>query len=934
MFSTTRCGGFAALAASLLALAAPARQAADRPEVAPPPRPVPTALTTEVLRGLPLRGIGPCITPGRVGDIAVNPKNPSVWYVAIASGGLWKTTNRGITWQPIFDDYGSYSVGCVTIDPKNPDTVWVGTGENQSQRSVGFGDGVYKSTNGGKTWSNVGLRNSEHIAKILIDPRYSDVVYVAAQGPLWAPGGDRGLYKTTDGGKTWKPVLTVSENTGVTDVCLDPRDPDVLYASTYQRRRHVGFLLSGGPEAGVYKSTDAGKTWERLSGGLPEGPSGRIALAVSPQKPDVVYAAYQVSGREGAFYRSEDGGKTWAKRSAPQVQDAQYYGELVPCPHKFDRVYMMDMTVQMTEDGGKTFRPQAWRGVHVDHHALWIDPDDPEHMLSGNDGGLYETFDAGRAWRHFATLNTTQFYRVAVDNALPFYNVYGGAQDNGSMGGPSRTRNRVGIRTSDWGVVGGADGMQPRVDPENPDIVYTSSQNGALVRLDRKTGVGTSIRPGAGAGFGKGKGKEKDQEKGKEKDQEKGKEKGKGKETVRWFWDSPLIISPHAPARLYYAGNRLFRSDDRGANWKPVSPDLTRRLDPNRHPAAEKLWSPGDIPRNTFTSPLSVIVALSESPVKEGLIYVGTDDGLVQVTEDGGGNWRKVEEFPGVPEGAYVSDVFASNHDDRTVYAAFNHYQYGDFKPYLLKSTDRGRTWESVAGNLPDRHPVWCVVEDHVNPQLLFAGTEFALFVTTDGGANWAKVSGAPTVQFRDLEIQKREGDLVCATFGRGFFILDDYGPLRALTPAALRQEGGLLPVRKTRAFAELPFARAGEEFAAPNPPPGALLTYYLRDPVRGANARVTVRIADAAGKVVREFNGPTSAGVHRVNWDLRAGGGGGGGGQGGGFGPRGGGGPLVAPGKYTATLVKVVDTDPIPLGEPQTFEVVPLDAGIPAEQP
>jgi photosystem II stability/assembly factor-like uncharacterized protein len=918
MSSTIRRGGFAALAASLFALTAPA---GGQPDVAPPPRLLPTALSTEVLRGLPLRGIGPCITPGRVGDIAVNPKNSSVWYVAIASGGLWKTTNRGITWQPVFENYGAYSVGCLAIDPKNPDTVWVGTGENQSQRSVGFGDGVYRSTDGGKTWVNVGLKTSEHVGKILIDPRYSDVVYAAAQGPLWAPGGDRGLYKTTDGGKTWKPVLTVSENTGVTDVCLDPRDPDVLYASTYQRRRHVGFLLSGGPEAGVYKSTDAGKTWDRLAGGLPEGPSGRIALAVSPQKPDVVYAAYQVSGRNGGFYRSEDGGKTWARQSTPSVQDAQYYGEIIPCPHKFDRVYMMDIQVQVTDDGGKTFRRQPW-AVHVDHHALWIDPADPDHLLSGNDGGLYETFDGGRAWRRFDTLSTTQFYRVAVDNALPFYNVYGGAQDNGSMGGPSRTRNRVGIRTSDWGVVGGADGMQPRVDPENPDIVYTSSQNGALVRLDRRTGAGTSIRPGGGGGgggggFGKGKGKE--------KDQEKGKGKGKGKESVRWFWDSPLIISPHAPARLYYGGNRLFRSDDRGASWKPVSPDLTRQLDPSKHPAAEKLWSPGDIPRNTFTSPLSVIVSLSESPVKEGLIYAGTDDGLVQVTEDGGATWRKVGEFPGVPEGAYVSDVFASNHDDRTVYAAFNHYQYGDFKPYVLRSTDRGRTWEGVAGNLPNRNPVWCVVEDHVNPQLLFAGTEFALFVTADGGANWAKLSGAPTVQFRDLEIQKREGDLVCATFGRGFYILDDYGPLRSLTPAALKREGVLLPARKTRAFAELPFARAGGEFAAPNPPPGALLTYYLREPVRGADARVTVKIADADGKVVREVNGPSSAGVHRVNWDLRTGGGGG---------PRGGGGPLVPPGRYTATLVKVVGKETTQLGEPQTVEVVPLDAGLPVAQP
>jgi photosystem II stability/assembly factor-like uncharacterized protein len=877
--SLWRGGAFASLALALAHTSA----AQERPEVGPPPRLLVAApLTTASLKPLELRPLGPCITPGRVGDIAIDPKNRSVWYVAMASGGLWKTTNRGTTWTPIFDEYGSYSIGCVTIDPKNPDVVWLGTGENQSQRSVGFGDGVYKSTDGGRKWVNVGLKQSEHIGKILIDARDSDTVYVAAQGPLWKEGGDRGLYKTTDGGKTWKAVLTVSENTGVTDVCFDSRDPDVLFAASYQRRRNVGVLIGGGPESGVYKSLDGGKTWEKLTKGLPEGDMGRIALAASPQRADVVYVHVQTAaGKErGGFFRSEDGGKTWAKRGTAAVQDGQYYGEIFADPHAFDRVWIMDITVQMTEDGGKTFRRQNW-ATHVDHHALAFDPTDANHLLSGNDGGLYETYDGGKTWRHFDTLSSTQFYRVATDNAVPFYNVYGGAQDNGSMGGPARTRNAVGIRTSDWGRVGGADGMQPRVDPTDPDTVYTTSQNGAIVRLDKQTGRSVPIRPKA------------------------------GKDAVRWNWDTPFIISPHSAKRLYFAGSRLFRSDDRGDNWKPVSPDLTRNLDALKVEVMGKVWGADAVSRNTFTTPLSIATALAESPVKEGLLYVGTDDGLIQVSEDGGEKWRKVESFPGVPAGTtWVSDVCASAHDENMVYAAFNNWQRGDFKPYLLRSRDRGRSWESVAGNLPERHCVWCVVEDHANRDLLFAGTEFGLFVTVDGGKNWVRVPGAPAIAFRDLEIQKRECDLVCGTFGRGLFILDDYAALRYLGEAGRLKDAVLCPVRKTWLVAELPFARAGGEFTSPNPPAGALVTYHLRDAVRGA---VRVKVTDAEGKLVRELPASAAAGLHRVVWNLRVAGGG----------PGGFGGAVVKPGRYTIALERVIDKTTATLGEPQLCEVV-----------
>jgi photosystem II stability/assembly factor-like uncharacterized protein len=871
------------------------------------------ALTADTVRGLECRGLGPALTPGRIADVAVDRRNRSVWYVATASGGLWKTTNRGTTWRAVFDQYGSYSLGCVTLDPRNPEVVWLGTGENQAQRSVGYGDGVYRSSDGGQSWKHMGLGRSEHIAKILVDPRNSDVVYVAAQGPLWSPGGERGLFKTADGGRTWKAVLHVSEDTGVTDVDFDPRDPDVLYAASYQRRRHAGLLIGGGPESAVYKSEDGGASWAKLTRGLPSVDLGRIALAVSPQNPDVVYALVTAAGKESGFFRSADRGATWTRQGNYRVVDPQYYGEIYADPHRFDRVYAMDVTIHVTEDGGKTFQRVPW-GIHSDNHALVFDPTDAGHLLVGNDGGLYETYDGGRAWRHFTNMPTPQFYRVGLDNALPFYNVYGGAQDNGSQGGPARTLNRAGIRTSDWVSVGGADGMQPRVDPQDPNVVYTMAQNGAIARLDRRTSSSVSIRPRV----------------------------GRGEPRVRWNWDTPFILSPHSRTRLYLAGSRLFRSDDRGDTWKSVSPDLTRQLDRDKQPVMGRTWGPGAVTRNLFTTDLSVSSALAESPLREGLLYVGTDDGLVQVSEDGGKDWRKVDRFPGVPELTYVSSLCASRHDPDTVYAAFNNHQRGDFKPYLLRSIDRGRSWTSVAGNLPERHVVWSVVEDHVNRDLLFAGTEFGLFFTVDGGKGWVQLrGGVPTVAFRDLEVQRRENDLVGATFGRGFFVLDDYTPLRHLTPEALSREGVLFPPRKTYRFHERTYVRAASDnFSTPNPAFGALLTYHLREDLAGGAApgevKVVVVMSDKDGKEIRRINGPATAGLHRVNWDLRAGTSAGGparprGGRG--PGPRDAG-PLVEPGKYTATLAKLAGGALTPLGEPQAVEVVPLPYAAPPAEP
>jgi photosystem II stability/assembly factor-like uncharacterized protein len=909
----------------------------------------PPAGKDAVFAGLQLRSIGPALMSGRVSDIAIDPVRRSTWYVAAASGGVWKTVNCGTTWTPVFDSYGSYSIGCVAIDPQDHLVVWVGTGENNSQRSVGYGDGLYKSIDGGASFSRVGLQTSEHIAKIVIDPRRSNTVYVAAQGPLWKPGGARGLFKTTDGGKTWKAVLQISENTGVTDVLLHPRNPDVVYAVAYQRRRHVWTLIDGGPESGLHRSTDGGQTWRKIYKGLPEGDKGRIGLAISAIDPDVLYATVEATRDESGFFRSENGGENWSKRSRYIATSPQYYQKLAVDPRVFDRVYAMDTLLHVSEDGGKTFRPLGEKWKHVDNHALWIDPQDSEHLIIGCDGGLYETWDRGQTYRYTENLPISQFYKIAVDDDAPFYNVYGGTQDNATQGGPARTTNVHGIRNSDWFVTVFGDGFDPVIDPTNPNIIYSQWQYGGLVRYDRRSGERIDIKP----------------------------QQERGGPPLRWNWDSALVLSPHSPTRLYYGSQFLFRSDDRGDTWTAVSPDLTRNIDRNKLKVMGRVWSVDAVAKNDSTSFYGTIVSLAESPLVDGLIYVGTDDGLVQVTEDSGRTWRKIESFPftNKPSEVYVSDIETSRHDSNVVYACFDNHKNGDFKPYVLKSSDRGKSWLNIGGALPERGSAYTIAVDHETPELLFIGTEFGLFTTRDGGQHWhALKGGMPTIAIRDLEIQRRESDLVAGSFGRGIYILDDYSPLRSATAETLDKRAALFPIKKALLYVPAaPLALRDKAFqgasfyTAPNPPFGATFTYYLKEALRTRKAKrrereqklarenkdvfypswdelkaedreeaptVILTIRDAAGQVVRRLSGPTSAGLHRVSWDLRypdyrpitgreppPGGA-----------PEGESffsirnGPIALPGRYTVSLEQRADQGTIELVPAATFEVEALN--------
>ncbi len=610
-------------------------------------------MQSSTFNGLAFRSIGPALTSGRIVDLAVNPKNNSEYYVASASGGVWKTENAGTTFFPIFDGQVSFSIGCVTIDPNNPKIVWVGSGENNNQRVVGYGDGVYKSEDGGKSWKNVGLKKSEHIGMIAVDPTNSDIVFVAAYGPVWNSGGERGIYKTIDGGKTWNEVLNVSENTGFNEIHMDPRNSNVLYAAAHQRQRKVFTYIGGGPESALYKSVDGGVTWNKIMKGLPENIDlGRIGLAISPVNPDHIFAMVETSDDKGGLYASTDRGASWEKRSS-YFTSGNYYQEIFCDPKDEDKIYAMDTYAKVSDDGGKTFHNLGEKSKHVDNHVIWVDPANTQHMLVGCDGGLYESYDAARNWNFKANIPVTQFYKVSLDNSFPFYYVYGGTQDNFSLGGPSRTISGNGIVNSDWFITNGGDGFESQADYVDPNIIYAESQYGGIVRYDRKSGEILSIRPIEAA----------------------------GEEPYRWNWDAPLLISQHDHKRLYFASNKIFRTDDQGSTWKEISPDLSRGIDRNKLTVMGKVWSVDAVAKNGSTDHYGQVTTIAESPIDENILYAGTDDGLIHVTADGGKNWTKIDNIPGVPDRTYINEIIASAHNKNVAYAAINHHRYGNFKP-------------------------------------------------------------------------------------------------------------------------------------------------------------------------------------------------------------------------------------------------------------
>ncbi len=892
------------------------------------------------ISALRLRNVGPAFLSGRIADIAIHPNNDNVWYVATGSSGVWKTENSGTTYTPIFDNETTYSTGCVTIDPSDPSIIWLGTGENVGGRHVAFGDGVFKSENGGKSWKNMGLRKSEHISEIIVHPNNSNIIWAASQGPLWSPGGERGLYKSIDGGENWKKVLGGGKWTGVTDIHMDPRNPDRIYAATWQRHRTVAALMGGGPESGLHRSEDGGETWTELKSGLPNY-AGKIGFTLSPQKPDVLYASIELEKRNGAVYKSEDRGSSWKKMSDLSLgygTGPHYYQELFASPHKFDRLYLMNVRILTSEDGGKTFVELTERSKHSDNHAIAFREDDPNYLLVGTDAGIYESFDLAKTWKYHKNLPITQFYKVAVNNAYPFYHIFGGTQDNGSAGGPSRTDERQGIRNAHWYKILGADGHQTATDPEYNDIVYGEFQEGVLHRVDLKTGEAVLIQP----------------------------QPREGEKHERWNWDSPILVSPHKPSRLYFASQRLWKSENRGDSWEPVSGDLTRneeRLDlpiMGRRHGFDNSWDFGAMSNyNTITS-------VSESPVREGLIYVGTDDGIIQVTTNGGDSWRKIPVTKlGLPERTFINDIKADNFDANTVYVSLDNHKEGDFNPYLYKSTDLGETWISISSNLPKRNLIWRLVQDHLAKDLMFCATETAIYVTLNGGKKWQKVPGAPTISFRDITIQKRENDLVAASFGRGFFVLDDYSSLREMTEEKLSKEGSLFNTRDALWY--IPRSTVGntggDYYFAENPDFGAVFTYHLSNsyptlkskrkelekeminkgqqipPInwsllekesREEKTKVYILIKDSDGEEVNRVNASANKGLNRVAWNLRYG-----------SNPvinsdrmqyRSSGssrytrsGHMVSPGNYTASLVKETEGQMYVLDDPINFNVVDL---------
>jgi photosystem II stability/assembly factor-like uncharacterized protein len=835
----------------------------------------PDSLKNIPLSGLSFRSIGPAVTGGRVVALAVNPFDHSEYYVGSGHGSLWKTTNNGTTFSPAFDNQNSYAIGAIEIDPTNPNIVWVGTGENNNQNNVIYGDGVYKSEDGGSSWKNMGLKESRQIGGIVVDPKDGNVVYVAAYGPSRIAGGDRGIFKTTDGGKTWNNVLFISKYTGCFEVHMDPRYHNILYASAHQRMRNLYTGVYGGPESGIYRSTDSGTTWEKMKKGLPDADMGRIGLAVSPVNPDVIYAIIEAA-KEGGVYKSSDRGASWAKQSS-YVSSYPFYFQKLFCDTKdVDRVYSMDVFMQVTIDGGKTWANLGEDKKHVDNHFLWIDPDDNQHLIDGCDGGVYDTYDQGKSWDFKSNIPIAEIYKVTTDNDTPFYNVYAGSQDNNSYGAPSRTTNAAGITNQDWYFTCSGDGFQTQVDWKDPNIIYSESQWGGLVRFDKQSGEILYIKPYDFADT-----------------------------AYRFDWDAALLISKYDNKRLYFGANKLFRTDDQGSTWKVISPDLTRGVPKEMQDLMDRSWSIDDL---AHKSPMAQISSIAESPIDENILFTGSVDGLIYHTTNGGKNWIKAST-PGLPEYATISQITASQFDKNVAYAACENFVAGDFKPYLYKTTDEGNSWFLYNGNLPDEGSTFTLAEDNVDKDLLFLGTQFGVYFTVDGGKEWIKLkNGIPTEMVMSLTIQSRENDLVVSTFGRGIYILDDYTPLRYMSKETLKKDAYVFHIKDALMFVEAyPLGQPGFQganfYTAPNPKVGAVFTYYLKDDIKTLKEKrrdeekekqkkkedikypayntllnekeepepyLLFTVTNEQGDVIRKIKTEPKKGVNRLEWDFR----------------------------------------------------------------
>jgi photosystem II stability/assembly factor-like uncharacterized protein len=802
-----------------------------------------------VISGLGARNIGSATMSGRISAIAATWRGDNLdLYVGSASGGVWKSRDGGTTFKPVFDKQPVQSIGAIAIDPSHPETVWVGTGESWMRNSVSIGDGVYKSTDGGQTWTHMGLPTTEHISKILVDPKDSDTVYVCAPGRLWSDSADRGLYKTTDGGKTWSLILKGANlSTGCSTLAMDPQDPNVLFAGAWDFRRKGWTFRSGGegPDApsgsALYRTADGGKTWTKLDAdsakGLPKGPWGRLAVAIAPSNPNRVYAL--VESQRSALYRSDDGGKTWTQgdRSQMMVWRPFYFASLVVDPTNPDRLFKPDLSLIVSEDGGKSFA-SANGGTHGDHHAEWIDPKNPKHMITGDDGGLWISADGGGKWKKVENLPVSQFYHVSVNNKDP-YEVFGGLQDNSAWVGVSEYPG--GITNSRWENLFGGDGFWAFGDPSDANFAYVESQGGNIARVDRRTLSQRNIQPMAGF-----------------------------KEKLRWNWNTPIALSPTDPDVLYIGAQFLFRSRDHGQSWERISPDLT-----TNDPEMQKQEQSGGITVDNSAAEMhTTIYSISESPKDKNLVWVGTDDGNVQLTRDGGKTWTNVTaDIPGKPKIDWTSWVEASRWDPAVAYATFDRHTAGDMAPHVYRTSDYGRTWTPIVGPSSGvRGYAHVIKEDRLKPGLLYLGTEFGLWVSVDGGANWAQFKGGdmPDVAVRDIAIQPERDDLVLATHGRGLWVIDDVSPLRSLTPQLLAADSAFLPGRpvEERVEGNGGWAEGDATFSGANPPDGAVISYYQR--TRHVFGKLKIEILDPKGEVIDDLPASKRRGVNRVVWSMR----------------------------------------------------------------